>query len=466
MKVSKKKLEDKLNRLIDVYTSKIHLKNFAIKYFSNKNLSEEKIISILNRDIPLEGVSEAELYYLTRIFTLAQSPATGEFVVSEHDRLNIKSEEYFTPLEIQTADEYKGEKRKRNVDSVFIPNVREVQPNCYFVILSYKELIDLYNDGWVKYDFATQREASLRLHKGKIIKSVKIYDDSMFSIRDTILVGDGKFTPNLLTLNIPDNGISDFRFERNGLKIMAGTKLSVIDGFHRILGTLRAYEQDQKIKGFWYISILNYTIEAAQEYIEREDKRNKISEKHLLTYKQDDSCVNITQKLNTNGNSKNNSMFSKIATNTLEISNGNKYTLFDVVVMALRHTFDDKSTKKKEILKPLDITLIAKYLVDGFNWIIGLLKQFENPKENNDISTHPHIFAFYIVILYDLYQYYQDKDDWENKLMNKISSIDFSLNNKIWSELGILDKNINKSSITKMKKHLLKERELVSVNEK
>jgi hypothetical protein len=467
MKVPKKKLEDKLNRLIDVYSSKIHLKSFAIEYFVNKNFNEERIISILNKDIPIRGVSEIELYYLTRIFTLAKSPRTNEFVVSENDREKLKSEDYFTDLEIEKADEYRLERKIKNEDHVIISNVQLTQPGCYLVVMSYDELVNLWTDGWIKYDFKTQREASFKIHKGTIIKSPTIYDEAVASIRDIISIDDYKFKPNLITLNIPDNGLSSFNYnpKTKELRIDKGTKLPVIDGFHRVLGTVRAKEQNPKIKGIWYVSIHNESTEEAQNYIEREARTNPISETHLSSFKTDDSSVQIATKLNTNGNDKINSMFKKLATDVVEISHGDKYTLFETVIISLNHTFNDKTLNSK-ILKPLDITLIAKYLIEGFNWITGSLKQFENPRENNDVSTHPNMFAFYIVLLYDLYEYYENKNEWEDKIMNKILSIDFSSNNTIWKKLGILDNKINKSSITKMKKYLLEERKLVSVDGK
>ena len=136
-----------------------------------------------------------------------------------------------------------------------------------------------------------------------------------------------------------------------------------------------------------------------------------------------------------------------------------KYTLFETIAMALEHTFQYE--------KPFDITvLVPKYLIHGFNYIIGMLDQFRD-KTKNDLATHPNMFAFYTVFLYSLYPLYnKNKDEWENKFMNQLANFDFSKENKLWKQLGILNKKINKSSIQKMKKYLIEERKLVMADGK
>lgn len=449
MKVARTVLEDILNELLDKYSLNQNIAQTGQNYYINKNLTPAKIMKILNKENPLPMCHERELYYLCRI--LAISKRTNNEPILAEDELNlIDTNKYFNLKEIQIADGYKSLPKSRNKSSFTIKNVRRISDKVFIAIMSYDDIIDFMEDGWITYNYSTQRQATVRKKKGQkgIVVEPTINQESLTEIEE--LIKANKFTPNLITLNITDYsgfGSQDkgFSYANNNITINRGTEVAIIDGFHRVIATIRAKEHaidPSTIDGVWYVNILNFTIDEAQDYVYREDKRNPIDEKHKATYNKNDASMDVVTKLNSFGGAKTNAMFNRLTTNVMEINYSDKYTTFEVISNAVKHTFD--------LEKPMNIAFTVDVLHKGFNYIIGLQQdKFDNKNKNKDLATNYNMFAFYVVLICKL----KDSQNLMNDLKHFIDKIDFSIDNKFWKNIGLYNLKVNKSVINKMAKY-------------
>ncbi|MDV3429164.1 MAG: hypothetical protein LIR50_19400 [Bacillota bacterium] len=454
MKVARIALEDILNELLNKYSLNNNISKTAQSYYINKNLSPSKIMKILNKEDPLTMVNERELYYLCRILATSIN-SNNQPVLTEDELSRVNVEKYFNPKEIQLSDNFKGNPENRNKSIFTIKDVKRINNKVFMAIMTYNDIIDFMDDGWITYNYETQREATISTKRRKngisIIKKPTINQEAIAEIEELIKLN--KFTPNLITFNITDySGIGTegkgFSVNGSNLVIERGTEIAIIDGFHRIIATARAKEHaidPDAINGLWYVNILNFTIDDAQDYIFREDKHTPIDKKHTATYNKNDAAMDVTTKLNTDGGLKTNAMFGRVTTNMTEIKYGDKYTTFDIMANSIRNSFDLK--------KPMDIAFASDILKEGFNYIIGLQQEnFDSRNNSIDLSTHYNMFAFYVVLIANL----KNESNLMQSIKYILNLVDFSMENEFWKELGLLNLKVNKSTINKIQKYCKK----------
>ena len=87
----------------------------------------------------------------------------------------------------------------------------------------------------------------------------------------------GEFVPNALTLNLNvDDPEVDFDIVGSELILNSG-KFDIIDGFHRFRAAINTKIKNPDFQFNFILNIMNFTEDKACQYIEQEDKRNKIS---------------------------------------------------------------------------------------------------------------------------------------------------------------------------------------------
>jgi hypothetical protein len=145
----------------------------------------------------------------------------------------------------------------------------------------------------------------------------------------------------------------------------------------------------------------------------------------------------IIKKLNESSSS---DLKGKITTDNLFIRKHKALTTYDVINNTIQKEYKDIKTNR-------DASLIAEWLIEFFNELIGLyptefLTEIESTKETSFINNE-NMFAGYISLSKEL----QNVSNWRQKLQEVMSKIDFSVNNSKWESL---------KSATELNKRLLK----------
>ncbi|HBY20360.1 MAG TPA: hypothetical protein DEG71_05025 [Clostridiales bacterium] len=414
MKKDREELEKTIYYVID--DTEKNAKEYRQKFETTLlqyNISRGKAIGIYGKSIPLIQLSLPELYIVTKV--LHQITAYTVLCIDN----------WYYDEEIRTYESYKAEKTYAK-DIIVLHNVDKVSDNQYFCTKAYhKETAKITGQGLITYNFRTQRGAKLILFGDRYSEIPDIKKSVVAEIKEKIL--NNKFTPNTITLNRRKTGLEKppEHDEKNRTLYMEVDGIEnfvdIVDGAHRCQSFIKVIEDDPENEGFTFISILYYTEEEAQEYIEQEDHRTPINKEHIQSFKTDEYTL-LTKDIAKYGNAKINEMFNKIATNRNELKSRNKYITVKLFAEALSYNIE---------LDARNMDDYKRYFVAFFNELIGLTKE-KGLDKSNSVAFEENMFIGYITLA----SIWSD-EDYKANLKKFIDNTDFSRDNRQWEENGI-----------------------------
>lgn len=426
MKKNRQDLEKTLVYIIKEYSrSKRKIRSQLEDKFKELKMSA-KVIGIWNGTVPYITINLAELYLFTRAL----------YEITEEECLNPR--EWFNEEEEKSFILYKPQKPYKN-NIIKFYNVDKTSDNRYVCTkATYQEMSEIFAQGLITYNIRTQRETTTIVFNGQYIEIPTIRQNPI--VKMTKLMVDGKFTPNMITLNLRKTGeemLPEYNEKDRTLEIWVDNErsfLDIIDGMHRMSAAMRAVEMNPDIDMYTMISILYYTEEEAQEYIDQEAHHTPISQVHRAAFRNSETSILVAKEINLFGNSTNNEMFNKIALNYEELKSQSKYVTFETFSKAFNYNY--------KIANPREVSKISKYLKDFFNELIGLLR------EKGQITFTNNMFICYICISNLL----RDKENWK-EVLEKITS-STKLDERILSQnLDLKTERITKPLIDKFYKY-------------
>jgi 16S rRNA U516 pseudouridylate synthase RsuA-like enzyme len=423
MKKNRQELEHVIQNFIQNYTeSKRKLRDSLITELSNYGINPGKTQGLVNLSIPLVTIGNAELYLLTKS------------LYNSTNEQSLEPTKWFNEEEEKNYTLYK-EKVEYNNDVIILNNVDQVSEKQWVCTkATYQEISKIISQGLITYNVRTQRETtSIVFNNDNIIKVPTIKQKPIQEM--TKLMLNGKFTPNTITWNIRRTGeemLPEYDEKNRSIAIPVDNIKSFcdqIDGQHRTSSFIKAVEQNPDIEGYTMISILYYSEEEAQEYIDQEAHHTPISLTHRESFRNSDTEVIIAKEINKFGNENNNILFNKFATIYDDIKHDNKYLTFETFSKALKHNFS--------IENPREVTKTSKFLREYFNNVLV------NLDENGILYTN-NTFIGLIAIAGKLYSH----KEWQSILEENISNIATAINTLTESDIN--NKKLTSPFIKKM----------------
>jgi hypothetical protein len=397
----------------------------------NHNISPGKTMRLYNKSLPLSTLSNAELY----AFTKALFDSTGNH--------KINPEEWFNPEEVKTYSIYKDTQYYKG-DVITFYNVDQTSDHQWCCSkATYPEMNNIFTQGMITYNFKSQRNTTTITFNNiatevPTIKSTPI-------IEMTKLMLDGKFTPNMITLNIRKTGTESYEYnaKERTLSIAIDNENShvdIVDGMHRCLSMMRAVEINPNIDGYTFINFLNVSEDDAGQFIDQEDHRTPINPSHTAAFRNNREGVMLAKYIDKYGNEKNNAMFNQLAFNDNELKSPKwRYVTIETFDKAFEHNWKVES--------PREFNKIQKYMVEFFNELLGILKEKKLPQEKT-ISNN--IFIGYIALSSILYK----KENWSEILEKIVDKINFN-DDKLVS-LGVYTNKVNLSVVKRISEYFKK----------
>lgn len=391
MKVEREKLEHKLNLIISEYAPDKKIKNTVIEELKERNVHPGDTLDILEKRVHLSTIPQVTLY----VFTLALHNATKES--------SIKPDKYFTDLEMDVGNTHKQTMKEKEKFPVVLEGcVRKGSDNQFSLFLHIKDVVDLYSRMVITYNPETQRQAKVKVTKNKLVEEININKKSVGEIKEDIL--NNKFKTNFITFNILQDGTEDFEYdEKNKVLTINSGEIDVLDGFHRSLGMVYAYQTNPNLDFYIGINITNYDVDNAKQYIVQEDKKNKIDKKYIKSINTDNLANMIVKKLNENTMSY---LHNKITTDFVVLRNKRAVTMSDIMADAIDYSF--------EIKDRMDVAKLYKPIQDGLNLIIESDPEILKGKYNE------FVFIGYVMLLRKI----MDKDNFEEIVQQVLPKID------------------------------------------
>ena len=413
----REELEKKIKTVLDKIKHNRQAVNQLKESMSKYGVLPGEAQKILIGNEPIEDIDLG----LLCILTIATHEVTGDLSISPHN--------FFTNKEITLAKQrdYKPESNDLRLPLTF-ENVLQVGAEDYITVMSIKDVVRLFKSNLLQYNFETQRNAKVVRRKDKIVLEPNINKRSVREIKE--LVKNNAYLPDTITLNVLAGSAEDgeeivYDAAKKQLTIKSG-EIDILDGFHRINGFVAALEEDDVDLNI-QVAIKNYSTRKAQTYVGQINTINKMDPSHLKALKADRYSDTVVKELQRE---------SDLRGKVSQTSRPSKLQNHLVSYSMLADTIDQQFTlnSKKEALE------LAEYLTRFFDMLIGsypdaFMENIEEIREKSLINNN-NTFAGYIVLAKRM----KEENISLSKLKNIIDSIDFSRDNPMWEEIGVLEK--------------------------
>jgi hypothetical protein len=421
-------LEDKLNILLSKYAPNPSVKDKMQQLFVLKNIPVKDATDILTKRTDIRTLNEFNLYLTTK--------ALFESIEFESDRTNINPGKFFTELEIDQYDKHKESAKDVVGFPIVLKNTEMIMDDYFTTRISIQKLVKFMSSRIIKYNPKTQRKLKTKERNGEIIEEIDIDTEQVKEITNSILKGD-QF-PNYLILNVLQDGYDEINFTKDKqadhlgtLKINSG-EIDVLDGFHRMLASTYAVQQNPNVNFSWGIIVVNYDESKARRFMVQEQKGRKMNKEYIASLDINRLENLAVKKINDNTEY---DIAGKIVPTDGDIAIGNGWTKFSIMEDAILDCFKEELSSKFEVNK------IANKILKGFDQIIGANIDEFVKQDLNSVINHKNIYPMYVY----LSQKVVGTKDWEDVIYNVINSIDFSINNQLWNDIGVLNK-LNKDA--------------------
>lgn len=363
--------------------------------------------------------------------------------------MSISPESFFTPAEIKESRQYSAAVFKE--DLIDLPytlyNVLQLSNEEYVCILEAKELNKLMKSNLLYYNLDIQREAKVIKKKDKVIVSPTINMKSVKEITQNLL--DGKQFSSELKLNCDirtsDSGDELIYDAKNmTLTITSGTRISILDGAHRLKAIENAFAITDNINQKFTISITNFNVRQCQLMQSQIAKANRFSVQRIKELEQSRFSDIVVKQLKDESD--------------LKISQSNRVSgdylvSYNIAADTIDEEFD--------IRNRAEAADVGDYLVNYFNFLLADVLDNIDETRKTTIRLENSMFVGYIVLARKMME-----NDLKPKEIRKIlKQIDFSRSNPLWRELGILTEKGTFTETNKSRKAIRNYFDKISVNE-
>lgn len=258
------KLDKVLRKIVEDFHDIDDFKKETLEKIKN-NLDEKYNIpsgivdSILIRDI--DELMEEEDIRLIGLFV-------KEFLEAVDN--NNLLESVFTRAELNELEQYyyRADNSGISLPLEMFPALK-LNASTHSVRMTAKMVAELLDNQILNYGYEIQREAKLVKRKGNIIREPRVNQKNVDEM--TELLVKRQLMDSTIYLNAAprtsDEGDELVMDEKNHkLTITKGTRLDVLDGFHRCLASHQAYQLDPNIEFYFNVVVSNYTTKEAQRW--------------------------------------------------------------------------------------------------------------------------------------------------------------------------------------------------------
>ena len=258
------KLDKVLRKIVEDFHGIDDFKKETLEKIKNNldekyNIPSGVVDSFLIRDI--DELMEEEDIRLIGLFV-------KEFLEAVDN--NNLLESVFTRAELNELEQYyyRADSSSISLPLEMFPALK-LNATTHSVKMTAKMVAELLDNQILNYGYEIQREAKLVKRKGNIIKEPRVNQKNVDEM--TELLVKGQLMDSTIYLNAAprtsDEGDELVMDEKNHkLTITKGTRLDVLDGFHRCLASHQAYQLDPNIEFYFNVIVSNYTTKEAQRW--------------------------------------------------------------------------------------------------------------------------------------------------------------------------------------------------------
>ena len=418
-------LEENINEIFNIIKSNKKLIDTLKNKMLNHNILPGYVQKIVRGKVSL---SDLDLVILCLLTIYLYEAIEDYDKIEEFKKEQINPITYFTEKEIDKAKNYQIPMYSEDKYPIIFDNAQQLSLDDYMIVVDIKDIINLYNSNVLEYNFDTQREPKYVKDKNKnsMIMKPKINRQSVNEIKDYLL--KGMLIPTVITLNVLADDRDDIQYNKSkGELIINSGEIDILDGFHRISGMLRALRENPELEQKMYLSVKNYSIKKAQQYVAQINKVNKVDKSHLQSLQEERYSDYVVKELRIESE-----IGDKII-NVNKIQNIDGLVSFKLLSDAIEDNFKIKTKKEAREL--------IRYLTTFFDTLINEFPEefndnIKETRKNKVINTN-QFFWGYVVLARRIKEENLRIDD---TIKNIIEKFNLPRTSGYWVEKGILSK--------------------------
>lgn len=346
------------------------------------------------------------------------------------DEINI--ENFYHQREIDEARQFTANifKEEQFIDyPIEIENASFLANDTYSVTLNIQTINKLLNSGILYYDAELQRETQKVRRYGIVIEQPKLIQKNVDEITEHLL--EGSLAVTTLWFNaMPKTAISgnelEFNPKKRTLTITNGTRIAIGDGFHRITGIQNALTINPDIQFNFMIILTNHAKKKAQTIQAQMSKGTPISKVRVESLEGSRLADTVVQTLKEESD-----LQGKVSDNPKPVLSHNELVSYNVLASTIDSEFN--------ITTRIEAEDVGEYLVEVFNNLLGRMPE-EFLLNTQEVSKKSLINANFVFIGYvTLAKRMYENNIKPRKIVDLIKQIDFSRDNPLWQEIGVLD---------------------------
>ncbi len=409
MKKSKKELINIVKSGLEEIRKDTKLKENAKKELEKFGVSSGEVSSYLTNP---DRVEDLDIRLLGLLLEQAQKN-TGE--------IRFEIDKFFTKNEITEMKQYH---HVTDDDSIHFPleldNVSIVGDGVYISVISSKTIAKLMKARALFYNFDIQRQAKKVKREDGIIKKATIYKKNVKEIKNEILKGQLFDTTIAFNAALGSSETGEeltYDSKKRTITINEGTRLDILDGMHRCLGSQEAYESDKEINTFFTLRLSNHTTRQCQLYQAQLAKATPIPKTRVQELQANRLADTVTQMLKTDSELKDRiSSTHRINTSVGEVVSYN--TLAD----AIEENFKMETR--------VDAAEVGEYLSKFFDYLFDYIVKNKEDNENS-LILYNKMFVGYIVLAKRM----KEENIKLTKVREIMNEINFDRNDELWKNI-------------------------------
>lgn len=354
--------------------------------------------------------------------------------IKEIDPVNFYSKE-----DIEAALAFQEDRNEVTLPYTF-HGVLKGGDNSYLTILSYKQIYELYNAKLLSYNYDSQRIAKKKVKNGELIIEPKVYAKSVREIYE--LMKKKKYLPSTLLINVLIDGESEINYDDGNLTVLEGSKIDLIDGFHRVLAISKLMSEQPNFEGYMNVDIKNLDIIEAQELLATTNTTNPFDKTQRMRFANATFGSAIVKELEKLPEFEN-----KISPKGAVSKTFGEYTTFSVMTESIDTIFDIQNSKEKYE--------VSKFLKEFYSYFLSYYEtKFKNrySELENSWFTHHNMFVLFNVLAKKMFDKY-GKECPMDIIPQILEKVDFRKN--VDSELNSLLVTQGKTNTPKIRRQLM-----------
>lgn len=367
---------------------------------------------------------------------------------------NIDPDKYFTKNEMKEAKQFDYQLTfgEETIEFPYtIKDVKHIGNNLYIAGLSVKEIAMLMKNKKLNYNPEIQRQMKKVKRGDKITYTPTIYKKNVKEIKDLMLKDQLVHTTlafNAATSTSETGEELVFDSKKGELTITDGTRLDILDGYHRSLASEQAYNENPELEFIFPVLISNYTTREAQQYQAQLAKATPIPTQRIAELEMNRFSDTVVKILKSESE-----LRDRVATTNAQVGSGSLVS-YRVLADAIDREFPEMRTTK-------DARQVAKYLTGFFEELIGSYPDefVSDYAHTGSLMAYNKMFAGYVALAAEM----KSKSIAIEELSNILDKVDFDKNSETWKKLNVLDANgkfnskINEVEIGKYFRNLVSE---------